>query len=60
VVGPSFAATEVADVLEAILDVYRQARQAGETFVQTLRRAGHEPFKAAANSARQATARAEA
>jgi sulfite reductase (NADPH) hemoprotein beta-component len=60
VVGPSFAATEVADVLEAILDVYRQARQAGETFVQTLRRVGHEPFKAAANSARQATARAEA
>jgi sulfite reductase (NADPH) hemoprotein beta-component len=60
VVGPSFAATEVADVLEAILDVYRQERQAGETFVQTLRRVGHEPFKAAANGARQATARAEA
>ena len=60
VVGPSFAASEVADVLEAILDVYRQERHAGETFVQTLRRAGHEPFKAAAHSARQATAHAEA
>ena len=60
VVGPSFAASEVADVLEAVLDVYRQERHAGETFVQTLRRAGHEPFKAAANGARQATARAEA
>ena len=60
VVGPSFAATEVADVLEAILDVYRQERHAGETFVQTLKRAGHEPFKSAANGARQATARAEA
>jgi len=42
------------------LDVYRQERHAGETFVQTLKRASHEPFKAAANSARQATARTEA
>jgi sulfite reductase (NADPH) hemoprotein beta-component len=60
IVGPSFAATEVADVVEAILDVYRQERQAGETFVQGLRRLGHEPFKRAANAARQVTARAEA
>ena len=60
IVGPSFAATEVADVLEAILDTYRQERAAGETFVQTLRRVGHDPFKTAANAARQATARVEA
>jgi len=60
IVGPSFAATEVADVVEAILDIYRQERQAGETFVQGLRRLGHEPFKRAANAARQVTARAEA
>ncbi|MEI7786398.1 MAG: nitrite/sulfite reductase [Betaproteobacteria bacterium] len=60
IVGPSFAATEVADVVEAILEVYRQERQAGETFIQSLRRLGHEPFKIAANAARQVTARAEA
>jgi sulfite reductase (NADPH) hemoprotein beta-component len=60
IVGPSFAATEVADVVEAILEVYREQREAGETFIQSLRRLGHEPFKLAANAARQATARAEA
>ena len=59
IVGPSFAATEVADVVEAILEVYRQERQTGETFVQSLRRLGHEPFKRAANAARQVTARTE-
>ena len=60
IVGPSFAATEVADAVEAILEVYREKRQAGETFVESLRRLGHEPFKLAANAARQVTARAEA
>jgi len=60
IVGPSFAATEVADVLEAILDTYRAQREDRETFIQALRRVGHEPFKAAANAARRDTARAEA
>jgi len=60
IVGPSFAATEVADVLEAILDTYRAQREGRETFIQALRRVGHEPFKAAANAARRDTARAEA
>ncbi|MBK8071094.1 MAG: nitrite/sulfite reductase [Ramlibacter sp.] len=56
VVGPSFSAAEVPEVIEALLDTYRQQRQQSggrsETFIATLRRVGIEPFKTAANSAR--------
>ena len=52
VVGPSFSAAEVPEVIEAVLDAYRSRRQPGETFIATLRRVGMDPFKAAANSAR--------
>ncbi len=60
VVGPSFSAAEVPDVIEALIATYREQRQwidhdAGahqETFIATLRRVGIEPFKAAANGAR--------
>ena len=59
VVGPSFAADEVADVIEAVLDTYRRERiavnAAAETFIATLRRIGAEPFKLAANSVRTST-----
>ncbi len=62
VVGPSFGADEIPDVIEAMLDVYRlerlnfdDERCRAETFIDTLRRVGHEPFKAAANAARHAT-----
>ncbi|BDU58017.1 nitrate/sulfite reductase [Limnohabitans sp. MORI2] len=58
VVGPSFAAAEVVDVIEAILDVYRDKRETHETFARTLNRVGFDVFKAAANSARNTTARA--
>ena len=57
VVGPSFAAAEVVDVIEAVLDVYKDQRDAGENFIDTLQRVGFDPFKAAANSARFATAK---
>lgn len=67
VVGPSFAAAEVPGVIEAILETYRAQRQVtnpaegrAETFIETLRRVGLDPFKAAANAARVSTARAEA
>jgi sulfite reductase (NADPH) hemoprotein beta-component len=60
VIGPSFAASEVADVIEALLDTYRAQRTAGETFVATLRRTGADPFKTAANAVRTSTARAAA
>jgi len=63
VVGPSFSAAEVPDVIEAVLETYRRERQhAGdkfETFIQTLRRVGNEPFKAAANAARHPAQDAE-
>jgi len=56
VVGPSFSAAEVPEVIEAVLDTYRQQRQSvdgkTETFIATLKRVGIEPFKAAANAAR--------
>ena len=57
VTGPSFAKEEVPGVIEALIDCYRQLRQPAadgkyETFIATLRRVGHEPFKAAANGAR--------
>ena len=54
VVGPSFSAAEVPDVIEAVLGVYRDQRLANqsETFIAALRRLGSEPFKLAANSVR--------
>ena len=52
VVGPSFSAAEVPGVIEAVLTTYRDTRANGETFIDTLRRVGHDPFKAAANGAR--------
>ncbi|MES2249094.1 MAG: nitrite/sulfite reductase [Pseudomonadota bacterium] len=52
VVGPSFSAAEVPGVIEAVLTTYRDTRENGETFIDTLRRVGPDPFKAAANGAR--------
>jgi sulfite reductase (NADPH) hemoprotein beta-component len=52
VVGPSFSAAEVPEVIEAVLNTYRDTRQPGETFIDALRRVGLDPFKAAANGAR--------
>ncbi len=53
VVGPSFSAAEVPGVVEAVLTTYRDLRSsAAEAFIDTLRRTGHDPFKAAANGAR--------
>ena len=61
VVGPSFAAAEVPDVIEALLDTYRVYRSSvgtrSETFIDTLRRVGIDPFKSAANGARVSTGR---
>ncbi len=59
VIGPSFAASEVVDVIEALLDTYRQQRTEGETFLATLRRTGPDGFKAAAHAVRTATARTD-
>ena len=58
VIGPSFAAAEVPDVVEALLDTYRAQRQSGETFISAVRRIGVLPFKEAANHARSETGNA--
>jgi sulfite reductase (NADPH) hemoprotein beta-component len=55
VIGPSFAASEVTDVVEALLDTYRAQRLPGETFIDSVRRLGLEPFKVAANAVRHET-----
>jgi sulfite reductase (NADPH) hemoprotein beta-component len=57
VIGPSFAADEVPDVVEAVIDAYRGQRSAAaERFIDTVKRVGLEPFKTAANAVRRATA----
>ena len=57
VIGPSFAADEVPDVIEAVIDTYRGQRSAAaERFIDTVKRVGLEPFKSAANAVRRATA----
>ncbi len=53
IVGPSFVATEVPDVIEALLKTYRLQRLSAESFVATLRRVGLEPFKQSANRVRR-------
>ena len=60
VVGPSFSAAEVPEVIEAVINKYLELRaptgknQNGraEYFIETLRRVGQDSFKAAANSVR--------
>ena len=59
VVGPSFGASEIPGVIEAVLDTFRRERQGRETFIDTLRRVGFDAFKAAANAARLAEPHAE-
>jgi sulfite reductase (NADPH) hemoprotein beta-component len=55
VIGPSFAAEEVPDVIEAVIDTYTAQRLAGELFINTVRRIGIAPFKAAADAQRHIT-----
>ncbi len=56
VVGPSFTAEEIPEAIEAVLITYKQFREPRgekfELFIDTLKRMGAEPFKAAANSVR--------
>jgi len=57
VIGPSFAADEVADAVEAIVEIYRGERGAGERFIDTVQRLGIDAFKNAANAVRRSTAK---
>src|SRR5438876_8362454 len=45
VIGPSFAAAEMPDVITRLIDVYVERRHADERFIDTVRRLGLEPFK---------------
>ncbi|OJA59702.1 nitrite/sulfite reductase [Burkholderia ubonensis] len=62
VIGPSFSADEIVDVVDALVATYLDARRdvggRSEPFIDTVRRIGLEPFKAAANQARHLVANA--
>jgi sulfite reductase (NADPH) hemoprotein beta-component len=45
VIGPSFAAAEMPDVIERLVDVFVERRHEEERFIDTVRRLGLEPFK---------------
>jgi len=45
VIGPSFAAREMPDVVSKLIDTYIERRHADEQFIDTVRRIGIEPFK---------------
>jgi len=60
VIGPSFAADEVPDVIEALVQTYRHERAAYERFIDTVKRVGPAPFKTAADAVRRSTARVAA
>jgi sulfite reductase (NADPH) hemoprotein beta-component len=61
VIGPSFSAHEVSEVVDAVLMTYLSIRQSigsrQERFIETVRRAGLDPFKAAANDVRKSEER---
>ncbi|MBN3818756.1 nitrite/sulfite reductase, partial [Paraburkholderia sp. Se-20369] len=56
VIGPSFSADEIVDVIDALVTAYLDVRLdtggRSERFIDTVRRVGPEPFKAAAHQAR--------
>ena len=56
VIGPSFAADEVPDVIEAVIGTYLRERTSGERFIDTSRRLGPLPFRHAADAVRRSTA----
>ncbi|MYC59100.1 MAG: nitrite/sulfite reductase [Gammaproteobacteria bacterium] len=47
ILGPSFARDEVPGVMRTLVDVYQAEKRQDESFLDTYRRIGHEPFKQA-------------
>ncbi len=45
ILGPSFGEAEVPDAIEKLIDIYLNARQSGERFLDTYRRVGIQPFR---------------
>jgi sulfite reductase (NADPH) hemoprotein beta-component len=60
IIGPSFAADEVPEVIEQLIGVYVARREEGERFVETVARIGLEPFKHGVYANRKPHALAEA
>ena len=58
VIGPSFAADEIADAIDAVIETFKRERAGGERFIDAVKRLGLDPFKTAANAVRTSTARA--
>ena len=56
VIGPSVAQHEVATTLERIVETYRELREEGERFIDTVRRVGLTPFRERAYAAHPAAA----
>ncbi|MEI9887012.1 MAG: nitrite/sulfite reductase [Rhizomicrobium sp.] len=48
IMGPGFGEHEIADAVERVVNVYLEKREGAERFLDTYRRVGMEPFKAAA------------
>ncbi|UCJ17136.1 nitrite/sulfite reductase [Pseudomonas sp. MM211] len=46
VIGPSFSAAEVPDVIERLVETFDEQREGDERFIDTVQRVGIEPFKA--------------
>lgn len=58
ILGPSFARERMTEIIRTLLDVFVAQRIEGETFIETFRRVGMDPFKAAAYPAKdKATAK---
>ncbi|MCY4754588.1 nitrite/sulfite reductase [Pelomonas aquatica] len=57
VIGPSFAADEIADAIDAVIETFKRERQGREHFIDAVRRLGLDPFKTAANAVRVSTAK---
>ena len=48
----------IADAIDAVIDTFKRERQAGEHFIDAVKRLGLDPFKTAANAVRTSTAKA--
>jgi sulfite reductase (NADPH) hemoprotein beta-component len=48
VIGPSFYANEIPDVMTSLINTYVEQRTSDEPFIETYRRLGVAPFKEAA------------
>ena len=60
ILGPSFARDRMVEIIRILLDVFVAQRIEGETFIETFRRVGMDPFKAAAYPAKDKPAKATA